>query len=130
MTQGFFPHSVIQTVYFLYIIVPCVGVMYLIQTAGFREEEDASTLMIPFSAIWQLNEVAAFHLQSREILSTQKITSLHSKPSCPWLTVRSHPQINPAVLVWSKSRIHMARFPTTGLVSQSTEANTQLQASP
>lgn len=30
------------------------------RAAGFREEDDASTLTVPFSATWQQHKVAAF----------------------------------------------------------------------
>lgn len=65
MTRGFVFLSVTRNIYFLYVIVVPAGAMSLIQTGGFREEEDVSTRTFPFAATWQFNEVAAFHLQSR-----------------------------------------------------------------
>lgn len=80
------PHSVTHTVYFLYTIVVSVGVMQLIPTAGFKEEEDASALMFPFSAIWQSKLQLSIYRVKGDVKHTEN-TSLRSKPSCSCLTL-------------------------------------------
>lgn len=80
------PYIVIHIVYFFYIIVVSVSVMQLIQMVGFREEEDASTLMFPFSALWQLKLQPSIYRVMGDIKRTENM-SLHSKPSCPCLTL-------------------------------------------